>query len=39
MFYLRPKVVLRFLKNVRRPNDLLNYFFGAMINLRKKKNV
>lgn len=37
MFYLRPKVVLKFLKNVRSPNDMLNYFFGAMINLRKKK--
>lgn len=36
-FYLRPKIILKLLKQIESFNDILNYFFEALINLTRKK--
>lgn len=38
-FYLRPKVIFRHLKDIRSMNDMTNYLYEALINLRKNKKV
>lgn len=35
-FYLRPIVVIRFVKLIRSPSDILKYFKGAMVLLKSK---
>ncbi len=35
-FYIRPKIIYKHLRNIKNLNDLLNYIFEALINLKYK---